>query len=159
MGGVGFTVITVGRPRLAFARSGVDHYARRIKPHASLHLEAVRDEPVRKGGRPRDALARQAERLRLAAGKCHRRVALDAGGRCLDSESLASLLSDWMVGGVSRIAFLVGGPHGLAPDVAREADLVLSLSPMTLSHEMTLLVLLEQLYRALAILNGLPYPK
>jgi 23S rRNA (pseudouridine1915-N3)-methyltransferase len=64
-----------------------------------------------------------------------------------------------MVRGRSRIAFLVGGPSGLAMEIREEADLVLSLSPMTLSHELTLLVLVEQLYRAMAILNHLPYPR
>jgi 23S rRNA (pseudouridine1915-N3)-methyltransferase len=86
-------------------------------------------------------------------------VVLDASSKQLGSEEFAKLLEKWMVQGKSRLSFVVGGPSGLAPEIREEADFVLSLSPMTLSHELALLVLMEQLYRGLAILNQLPYPR
>jgi len=159
LGGLSFTVVHVGRPRVPFVRSGIEHYRSKIRPYASLELKAVREEPLRKGLSLQEVHKREGERLRKAMDLRHTWVVLDEKSKPLGSEAFASLLGKWMLQGKSRIAFVIGGPCGLAPEFREGASLVLSLSPMTLSHEMTLLVLVEQLYRALAILNRLPYPK
>lgn len=159
MGGLSLTVVHVGKPKVAFVRSGIEHYRRKILPYASLQLKAVREEPLRKGSSLQEVHRKGKERLEKTMDPRHTWVVLDEKSTPLSSEAFASVLENWMIQGKSRLAFLIGGPRGLPPKVRDEADLVLSLSPMTLSHEMTLLVLMEQLYRALAILNRLPYPK
>jgi 23S rRNA (pseudouridine1915-N3)-methyltransferase len=159
LGGLSFTIIHVGKPKVSFVRSGIEHYVKKIRPYASLELKAVREEPLRKGLSLQEVRKRQRERLRKTMDDRTTWVVLDEKGKQFASEEFASLLGEWMVQGRSRLAFLIGGPHGLAPEIREEATLALSLSPMTLPHEMALLVLMEQLYRALAVLNGLPYPK
>jgi len=152
-------ILHVGKPRIPFVRAGIEHYRKKIRPYASLELKAVREEPLRKGSSHRGIRQKERERLDKEMDTRNTWVVLDENSKELGSQAFASLLEKWMVQGRSRVAFLVGGPTGLPPEIRERADLVLSLSPMTLSHEMTLLVLMEQLYRALAILNQLPYPK
>ncbi len=159
MGGLSLTVVHVGKPKAPFVRSGIDHYRKKIRPYASLQLKAVREEPLRKASSLKEVHRKGKEKLERTMDPRHTWVVLDENSAPLSSEAFASVLENWMIQGRSRLAFLIGGPHGLPPQVRQEADLVLSLSPMTLSHEMTLLVLMEQLYRALAIVNRLPYPK
>lgn len=84
-------------------------------------------------------------------------VALDASGKTLDSPQLAWLIEEWEHQGVQLIYFLVGGHLGLHKDVLQRADLVLSLSKLTFTHEMCRLFILEQLYRAWMIKSGQKY--
>ena len=86
-------------------------------------------------------------------------VALDPAGRTPDSEELASLLTGWEDRGAHTVCFLIGGHLGLHRSVLARADLVLSLSRLTFTHELTRLVLLEQLYRACTIRAGHRYHK
>jgi len=152
-------VLHVGKTRHPFVQAGVEHFSNRIRPYASLHLVPVKEEPLRKGVAAPQVLVREAERIERQMDPGHLWIALHPEGRTLDSPALASLLEERMNQGLSRVAFTVGGPHGLAETVLEKADLRLSLSRMTFSHELTLLVLLEQIYRSLAIVHRLPYPK
>jgi len=159
LGGLSLTIVHVGKPKIPFVLSGIEHFRKKIRPIADLRFKTVREEPLRKGLSLKEVHRREAERLRKTKDRQTAWVVLDGGSKPLGSEAFAEWIEKRMVQGGSRLAFLVGGPCGLAPDIREEADLVLSLSPMTLSHELALLVLMEQLYRALAILNRLPYPK
>lgn len=86
-------------------------------------------------------------------------VALDERGKSMTSKELASWLNDEMVGGTRSIAFIVGGANGLDRAVRKRARKVVSLSAMTMPHEMARMFLAEQLYRAMTILRGEPYHK
>jgi 23S rRNA (pseudouridine1915-N3)-methyltransferase len=77
----------------------------------------------------------------------------------MGSEELAGQIKRWEMQGQKCVSFLIGGPLGFAPSVLAKADLLLSLSPMTFTHEMTRLLLLEQLYRAYTINAGEKYHK
>ena len=84
-------------------------------------------------------------------------IALDAGGKMMDSPRLAGLLTRMEETGTRDLAMIIGGSMGLAPEILSRADMTLSLSPMTFTHDMTRLILLEQLYRACTIRSGQPY--
>jgi len=159
LGGLTFTIVHIGKPKVPFVRSGVEHYRKKIRPFASVQFKAVREEPLRKGLSGKEVHRREAERLRKTRDARTLWVVLDENGKPTGSEEFAALIERWMVQGKSRLAFLIGGPSGLAPEIREEADFVLSLSPMTFSHELALLVLMEQLYRAMAVLNHIPYPR
>ncbi len=159
MGGLRLTIVHVGKPKAPFVRSGVEHYRKKIRPFASLRFKTVREEPLRKGISSDEVHRREAERFRKTREERTTWVVLDERSEPLGSEAFAALLEKWMIQGRSRLDFLIGGPSGLGPEIREEADFVLSLTPMTLSHELALLVLMEQLYRALAILNRHPYPR
>jgi 23S rRNA (pseudouridine1915-N3)-methyltransferase len=84
-------------------------------------------------------------------------IALDQRGKHLGSEKLAALMNEHMVQSVPEWTFLIGGPYGLSETLRKEADLVLSLSAMTLTHQMARLLILEQLYRCCTIIRNEPY--
>ena len=84
-------------------------------------------------------------------------VALDAGGRNLDSTSLAHQLGRWRDDAVPAITFLIGGPDGLSPDSRSKARMTLAFGAATWPHQIVRVMLFEQLYRAATILSGHPY--
>ena len=84
-------------------------------------------------------------------------IVLDVGGTELSSEELSAKIDRLAVEGQSHIAFLIGGPFGLADEVRRRADLRLSFSHFTLPHQLIRLFLVEQIYRAFKIGRGEPY--
>jgi 23S rRNA (pseudouridine1915-N3)-methyltransferase len=139
-------ILVVGKPRLAFARSGVDEYLGRLKTFAPVEMETVRTSDS----------AREGERLLALSEGCFRLV-LDERGRSFTSRALADEVENWRIRGPKTCAVLVGGADGHAPAVRAKADLLWALGPMTLQHELALVVVLEQLYRAHTLLAGLPY--
>jgi len=86
-------------------------------------------------------------------------VLLDPDGAEWTSQQLADQVRSWETNGIKEVAFVVGGPHGVAPELVARADKRWSLSRLTLTHEMARVLLLEQLYRAYTIVHGLPYQK
>jgi 23S rRNA (pseudouridine1915-N3)-methyltransferase len=86
-------------------------------------------------------------------------VLLDAAGKGFTSEEFARWLAQQVNSGRQKLIFLLGGAEGFAEETKRKADVLLSLSKMTLPHELARVVLLEQLYRAWALLREHPYPK
>src|SRR3972149_1037127 len=149
-------VAAVGERMPRWVDEGVAEYAQRFPRKARLELVAVR--PERRGATRTVAqvLAAEGKRLaaRLPAGG--RRVALDERGRGGTPGELAKLLERWLPEG-RDVAFLVGGPDGLDPALKAAAEVQLRLSSLTLPHALVRVVLAEQLYRALAILDNHPY--
>ena|SRR5690606_16083245 len=84
-------------------------------------------------------------------------VALDERGKSMGSEAFASQLGRWRDDGRPAAAFLIGGADGLDPDLVRQANLVVSFSPMVWPHQLVRIMLAEQLYRATTIISGHPY--
>jgi len=102
------------------------------------------------------AMAREGERLLAALLPADRVIALDERGRELTTRELATWLGDRMQQG-EDLAFLIGGPDGLAPEVLRRSNYKLALSRLTLPHALARVLLAEQLYRAHCILANHPY--
>jgi len=84
-------------------------------------------------------------------------VVLDLSGRQMSSEELAAFIKNRQDMGMAAFDFVIGGAYGFSPEVIKKADLLLSLSKMTFTHEMARLILVEQLYRAASINVGSPY--
>jgi len=152
-----FHVVAVGRVRDAALRAACDEYLRRIRRTARIAVREV-SEAGRAGTTP--AVARRLEGQRLAdvVPPGALRVALTRTGRSESSERFAHRVARWREG-ARDVAFLLGGAHGLPDTLLEGADATISLSAMTLPHELARLVLLEQLYRAGTILRGEPYHK
>jgi 23S rRNA (pseudouridine1915-N3)-methyltransferase len=150
-------VLAVGRVKDATLRQACDAYARRIRHYQKLEIREVRDP-----GRP-DGDAAQSRRvegvalLRLVPSRC-RLFTLTRAGEPFSSPEFARALNRWMED-ARDVAFVIGGAHGVDEAVLRQSEGTISLSPMTLPHEIARLVLLEQLYRAHTILRGEPYHK
>jgi 23S rRNA (pseudouridine1915-N3)-methyltransferase len=121
-----------------------------------LKLVEVKVEP-RTTGKPVAALmAAEATRLRAALPDNCRRVVLDERGADWTTRQLATRLEKWSEAG-DDVAFLVGGPDGLDPQLKQEADDTMRLSALTLPHGLVRVVLAEALYRAHSLLKGHPY--
>ncbi len=100
----------------------------------------------------------EGEKMQEAASRfhAHQRVALDERGKNLTSREFAAQLAQWQDTGDNRIAFFIGGHHGLSEGIKKQANL-LSFGKMTWPHLLTRVLLAEQLYRAQTIIAGHPY--
>ena len=103
--------------------------------------------------------AQESSQLDRRATEGSYRIALDSRGQQLSSEKFAALITELENRAVKNVSFIIGGPLGLAEEQLHKADLVLSLSTMTFTHDMTRLILLEQIYRAYTIKAGTSYHK
>ena len=128
-------------------------YARRVDQRWRISDHAMRPV-VGRDGDPRRALAVEARAVRKRVPQGWRMVVLDEQGEAHDSASFARLLEDAEQTGVPGLAFVVGSDIGLDGALKSEAWRRLSLSPMTLPHQLARLLLWEQLYRATDILAG-----
>lgn len=137
-------IATVGKPKLAYAREGAEEYLGRLRPLAEVEWRTVKASS-------RD---REGEALLAAAGGLYR-VVLDERGRDFTSVEWAERARGWAERGGA--AFLIGGADGHADAVRGQAGELVRLSRFTLQHELALVVLLEQLYRAHQIWRGSPY--
>ena len=151
-------VVAVGKVRGPLAPV-VAEYERRAARYWKLAVEEV-DAGARRGSRDAQA-AMTAEAARLLANVPDelQLIALTRGGKEMGSEELSGYLQEQAVRSSAGVAFVIGGAHGLALEVLTKARRRLSLSAMTLPHEVARLVLAEQLYRAGTIARGEPYHK
>jgi 23S rRNA (pseudouridine1915-N3)-methyltransferase len=153
-------ILAVGHKMPAWVSAGFDDYARRLPRSMPLQLIEIRPEPrgsaaVTAGHRER-LLKAEGERLQAAIPAGAVRVALDEHGQSLTTAAMSERLEGWRRLGAD-VALLIGGADGLDPAVKRSAQLMLSLSAMTLPHPLVRVILAEQLYRAASLLHNHPY--
>ncbi len=149
-------ILMVGKTREGFIQEGVNFYARRLRPFVRLTLKSVREEKEKKNLSAEVIKAREGERLRGQIPPKAYSVALDPRGKEYTTEAFAAWLAQREEDG-RALAFLIGGHLGLDEATLAQAHEKLALSRLTLTHELSRLVLLEQLYRAKTILIGHPY--
>ena len=150
-------VLCIGRLTVPGLYDGCREYAERIQRYIPLTVTEIKEH---KTGRKPDVhriLITEGDRLSQRISTSSFIIALDLRGKPLSSESFADLMSEHMVMGVSEWSILIGGPFGLSEELRKRADLVLSLSAMTLTHQMARLLLFEQLYRCCTIVRNVPY--
>jgi len=153
-------IIGVGRAREPYLREGMRDYCARIRPYMRVEMRDIPEEriPDRMGERElEDLLAGEGARILAAVAGAGVRIACAVDGEPWSSEELAGRMKKWELSGQSRVAFIVGGPLGLAGAVTSAATHTLSLSRMTFPHQLARLLLLEQLYRACRINSGEAY--
>ncbi|PLY03904.1 MAG: 23S rRNA (pseudouridine(1915)-N(3))-methyltransferase RlmH [Desulfuromonas sp.] len=150
-------LVCVGKLTEAWQREAADDYAGRLQRYFPFEVIELKEE---KGGRKGDVtglLKREGERILEKIPAPSTVIVLDERGRQFGSEQLAARLSDAMLHGESDWCLVIGGPYGLAPAVRERADLLLSLSKMTFTHQMARVFLFEQLYRSATIIKNEPY--
>ncbi len=150
------TILAVGRLR-GWAADGEDDYLKRLRRYFPIEVVEVPEEDLNRRS-PAEVLSAEATRLLKRLPEGAHAVVLDREkGRRFSSEDLARHLNDLGLSGSSHVAFVLGGPLGLAPEVLRKADARLSFGDITLPHALARVVLLEQLYRAAKINRGEKY--
>ncbi len=150
-------IAAVGKLRTPHWQSAQAEYVSRLKRYVQVDVREVRDVV---GGSISEevAMAREGEALLKSVGTTPWVLALDPAGRQADSVRFAHYLRQ-QLGIYHELAFVIGGPSGLAPKVLEQANERFSLSNLTFPHELARVVLLEQLYRGMTILSGEPYHK
>jgi 23S rRNA (pseudouridine1915-N3)-methyltransferase len=154
---VKLSLLCVGRLSLPFANEGCSEFSGRLRRYVPLVIHEIKEH---KTGRKQDLpriIETEGEALEQKIPPGAFVIALDQGGKKLSSEGLADLMSDHMLRSIPEWTLLIGGPYGLSDTLRKRADMTLSLSPMTLTHQMARLLLLEQLYRCCTIIRNEPY--
>ena len=148
-------IVALGHRMPAWVNAAFDDYAQRLPHEFALDLVEIRAEPRGRGKTVAQILAAEARRIG-AATKSRRVVALDERGEAWTTARLAERLRDWRDGG-EAIAFVIGSADGIAETVKRDADVIVALSALTLPHGLARVLLAEQIYRAISLLQGHPY--
>lgn len=138
----------------AHLRPAFEHYRRLLSGMVPVEVREVREVAL-KGRTPAEVQRDESKRLLQALPAQGTVVALDAPGAAFDSEAFAARLLEWLER--SPVTFVIGGSLGLAPGVKESCGERLSLSPLTLPHQLARLVLAEQLFRALKIARNERY--
>ena len=138
-------LLTVGKPALPYAKAGRDEYFERLTKFAPVEPIAIKAT---------DRVRESADLLARSEG-CFR-IVLHERGTALTSRALAAKVDEWRLNS-RRVAVILGGADGHDKPLLNAADFLWSLGPLTLQHELALVVALEQLYRAHTILTGHPY--
>ena len=155
-------IIAVGSIKEDYWRVALEEYTNRLSLYTKVEICEVKDEPA-----PPHISKVLQEKVKLKEGtKILNRikskdlvVAVDLNGPQRDSETFAKYLDSLFVRGNSEIVFVIGGSLGLSPEVQSRADEVVTLSKMTFTHQMTRVILLEQIYRAFKINRNETYHK
>lgn len=137
-------IITIGKPKLAYAQMGWDEYLGRLQRLHTVRITQLSDK-----------YAEDAVKI-MEAAQGNYRVVLEIQGKLLSSEELAEFIKNRELE-ARELSFIIGGPNGLPQDVRKSADTQLSFGRLTLPHDLAMVTLLEALYRASTINAGLPY--
>ena len=140
-------IFAIGKPKLDFAKLGVEEYATRLRPFVEVRIEYVKAS----------ASAAVESSALLERTKAMFRVVLDERGAEISSRALASRITEWESHSKRDFALLIGGADGHTEELRTTAGWTWALSRLTLQHELALVVAIEQLYRAYTIKAGMPY--
>jgi 23S rRNA (pseudouridine1915-N3)-methyltransferase len=148
-------IVALGHKLPGWVNDGYADYARRMPREFALELVELKPEPRDRGRTVEQMLVAESARI-AAASQGHFVVALDERGDAWTTARLASALRNWRDEARS-VAFIIGSADGLAAAIKDSAGAMLALSALTLPHGLVRVVLAEQLYRAVSLLQGHPY--
>lgn len=140
-------IITVGEPKLAYAKAGWEEYLKRLQHYHQVRVTHISDK-----------WAYDPDYLLKAAADTYKVALVIDGGNQFSSPELAAFLEKRAMDG-RGVSFLIGGPEGLPQEVITACDYRWSFSKLTFPHDLAMVVLLESLYRASTIAAGQPYHK
>ncbi|MBI4463387.1 MAG: 23S rRNA (pseudouridine(1915)-N(3))-methyltransferase RlmH [Acidobacteria bacterium] len=146
-------VLWIGKTRLPGIATLTEEYSRRLTRFCQFQAEEIRARGKGIPGRTAEE-----EKMLARSGHCYR-VVLDPEGQRWNSAEFARFLQTMQHDGQRAVCFCVGGAEGFSRGFRQTADVLLSLSPLTLPHELARVVLLEHIYRAFALLAHHPYPR
>jgi len=151
-------VLSVGRVRQRFVLDAEGEYLQRIKGSFQVELVELGMESP-ESMKPAEVQAREAEEVLKKTKGYDYLVVLDERGKEMSSKALSEFVQTRMNSGIKSVCFLIGGAYGFAEKVRQEADLILSLSALTFPHQLTRMLLVEQLYRSHTLIKGISYHK
>ena len=155
-------IYAIGKIKESYLKIGIDEYLTRIKPYAAIEIVEVKDEPIADNPSLKDIeKAKNAEGARVIKLLKNNEylIALDLNKKQFKSEQFADFLMQKLTENGSSISFVIGGSYGLSDELKKRSNYSISLSDLTFLHQMSRLILLEQIYRAFKILNNEVYHK
>ncbi|XID75707.1 23S rRNA (pseudouridine(1915)-N(3))-methyltransferase RlmH [Alkanindiges sp. WGS2144] len=152
-------ILTIGQKMPTWVQTGFDDYFKRIQPFVQTQL--IELPMAKRGKNDSDSdiykyCQQEGISILNALKPQEQLIALEVGGRSLTTEKLAGTLEAWMQNS-QDIALAIGGPDGLSDEVRQKAAWHWSLSDLTLPHPLVRILLIEQLYRAMTVINNHPY--
>lgn len=155
-----FTFLTIGKIKEKWMRQGIDEYLKRLSPIAKVEVLSPDEEKMPENPSPalkEKVMEKEGEKLLKYLKDEDFLILLDLKGKPVTSEELADILRKRMVSGTSHFFFMIGGPYGNGENIRKRANLKISISAMTFTHQMARLILAEQVYRAMKIIRHEPY--
>ena len=154
------TIVCAGRLKEKYLTAGISEFLKRLKPMAQVEILEVHEEKMPdspSAAEKEQVLQKEGEKLLKLVPFGSYLFVLDVYGEELSSEELAERIDKLGVSGRSNLTFLIGGAFGLSREVRQAADMKLSFSRLTFTHQMVRLLLVEQIYRAFKINRGEKY--
>lgn len=151
------TLLSVGKTDEKSMEDLISKYENRFPAYWNYQRIEIPDLKNRKNLRESQQKEKEGERILSKLGSSDYVILLDEGGKMMDSKTFARKLDAFVSLSSKNVVFVIGGPYGFSEAVYERGNLKLSLSEMTFTHQMVRLFLVEQLYRAFAILHGKPY--
>lgn len=149
-------IICVGKVKDIHLKALIDDYSQKISRYHKIQIVEVKDEPIKDNEKA--VLDIEAERVLSKINNDEYVILMDLHGKSIDSESLANKIDKLFINN-SKISFVIGGSLGLGEKLIKRANERIKLSDLTFLHQMTRLILLEQIYRSFKILNHETYHK
>ena len=155
-------IYAIGKIKEAYLKEGINEYLTRLKPYCQVEIVEVNDEPIADNPNPSEikkAIDLEGTKVLKTLKTNEYLIGLDLNRKELKSEEFADFLTKKFVIGGSNISFVIGGSYGLSDELKNRCNDFISLSKMTFLHQMTRLILLEQIYRAFKINRNETYHK
>jgi 23S rRNA (pseudouridine1915-N3)-methyltransferase len=148
---------TIGKTDVPYIREGIDDYLKRIRHFIDFSIVDLPLIRHNKNYTPELLCHKEGEMIIQSVSKSNIIILLDEKGKEYTSRSFSEWLDKLMTSGVRQVSFVVGGAYGFSDDVYKLAHQKISLSQMTLPHQLIRLFFAEQLYRAFTLIKGIPY--
>ena len=155
-------ILTIGKIKEKYLKDGIEEYVTRIRPYSQIEIVEVNDEPIPENPNEfeiKRAIDLEGKKVLKLLKLSDYLIGLDLNKKELNSEEFAAFLEKKFVLGGSNISFVIGGSYGLSDELKVRCNDSISLSKMTFLHQMTRLILLEQIYRAFKINRNETYHK
>ena len=150
-------LIAVGKTDNKLVSQLIDDYIKRINFYISIELRTLPDVKKSKNLSEKEQKTLEGDSIKKCLQPSDYIVLLDDKGKQLTSKDFAKYIENKTITVSKRLVFLIGGPYGFSEDIVAISNEKLSLSKMTLTHQMVRLLFTEQIYRAMTILNNEPY--
>lgn len=152
-------IIAVGKIREKYIHAGIEEFLKRIQPYSSLKIIEIPAENLKYPEQEEKCKEAEAQKILSNINESSFVVAMEVNGKSVSSEDFAQKINQLNFGGYNHLVFVIGGAVGLHESISKRADYSMSLSKLTLTHQMARLFLIEQIYRAFKIIKGEPYHK
>ncbi len=155
-------IYCVGKLKEAYWRDACAEYVKRLGAYAQIEVVEVGDIPCKENASPAEEAAvkdKEGKKIIEKLAPSDYLIALDLNKKEYDSVEFASRLDKALTLGGANVSFVIGGSLGLSDELKKRANESISFGKMTFPHQLSRVMLLEQLYRAFRILRGEPYHK